>query len=183
MAATFVVETGSGSATANSYLTVAEADQYTENYFRGKTAWTSLSDALKQRYLREATQSVDAIYGPRWRGYRWSSTQALDWPRQAVVTSEGWDVNADEIPDAVKRATMEFAWRHLQGADLPDADGTSALIPDTDEGQNLKVEDVSVGSLRERKEYFGTKSSSKRFRKVDLILRRYLVPLGQIVRG
>jgi len=183
MATTFVVETGSGSATANSYISVADADQYVENYLRNASAWTSLTEAQKQQYLREGTQALDGIYGARWLGYKWSDGQALDWPRQAIVTNEGWDVNANEIPEAVKRATVELAWRALQDTDGPDADGTRALMPDGTAGDNLKVEDVSVGPLRERKEYFGTKTTVVRMRKVDLMLRDYIRPFGQVARG
>ena len=181
--ATFVVETGSGSATANSYISLADADDYVDNYLRNKSAWTGLTDGLKQQYLREATQALDGIYGARWRGYRFSDTQALDWPRTSAVTSDGWIVSQTEIPEAIKRATVELAWRALQDTDGPDSDGTSNLMPDGTSGDNLKVEDVSVGSVRERKEYFGTKSTVVRIRKVDLILRNYIRPFGQVVRG
>jgi hypothetical protein len=177
------VETGTGSATANSYVSVIEADAYVEDFLRNAVGWTGLSAADKHTYLKEGTQALDGIYGARWRGYRSSSIQSLDWPRSSAVTPDGWSVSQTEIPTAVKNAVVELAWRALQDTAGPDADGTSALIPDGTAGDNLKVEEVSVGSLRERKEYFGTKSTVVRVRKVDLMLKNYIVAYGQVVRA
>jgi hypothetical protein len=182
--ATFVVETGSASATANSYASIADADAYIDNFVRNSTHWTHLSDADKQRYLREATQTIDLSYGSRFRGYRFSESQGLDWPRSAVTTDDGWLVGADEIPQELKDATAEMAWRHLADSGPSNTTGnTTGVIPDRDEGKNIIEEDISVGSIRTKTKYSGSKTVTKKFRKVELLLRKYLNPAGEMFRA
>ena len=61
MAATFIVEDGTGKSDANSYITEAAADQYVENH-SGDAAWLAGQQADKEKALRLATQYIDNEY-------------------------------------------------------------------------------------------------------------------------
>lgn len=107
-----------GSASANAYVSVAEADTYFTD--RGSaSAWTGTDD-VKARALIQATDRIDQ---EEFRGYpalplngtRASDTQALKWPRQNATDDEGWTYEDDVIPERIKKATMELALEILAG--------------------------------------------------------------------
>jgi hypothetical protein len=109
-----VVENGSGLASAESYISVDDADTYHSN--RGNTDWAALTTAEKERLLRIATDYMVAVYRLRWDGYRYVNTQALDWPRIYVPIRDICSVNAfpqyvdfDIVPTQVKNACAELA--------------------------------------------------------------------------
>jgi hypothetical protein len=111
-----IVETGSASTTAESYASVADADTYHAN--RANTDWASLATAAKEAALRKATDYMTQQYGERWKGYRYTNTQALDWPRSWVLKPGPFIENFyehDEIPAPVSRACMELALRASAG--------------------------------------------------------------------
>lgn len=92
MAAIFVVEDGTSKSDANSYTTIAFADQYFENH-DNPSDWTGSTQAEKEMALRNATQYLDRYYGGRWRGRKkdLDENQALDWPRvSAYDDNERW---------------------------------------------------------------------------------------------
>lgn len=108
-----IVEDGTGRADAESYASAAEADAY--HSARGNTAWASVSD--KEGALRRATDYMVQAYRSRWKSFRTTSTQALDWPRAWVEMADapyGYGSSAayypnDSVPAEVKRACMELA--------------------------------------------------------------------------
>ena len=109
-----IVEDGTGLSTAESYISVADADTYHSN--RGNTDWAALTTAEKERLLRISTDYMVAVYRLRWDGYRYVNTQALDWPRIYVPVRDICSVNAfpqyvdnDIVPTQVKNACAEFA--------------------------------------------------------------------------
>lgn len=68
-----------GDASANSYVTRAEADSYFDGYPSASvTAWTSASDDDKDRFLITATRNLENL---RYWGEKAASTQALSFPR------------------------------------------------------------------------------------------------------
>ena len=105
------VETGSGSATAESYASVADADAYLAA--RGFSLWATMSETEKEAALRRATDYMVSFYRARWAGYRVSSTQALDWPRYDVPMKDyAYSLYAsDEVPAAVKNACIVLAFK------------------------------------------------------------------------
>jgi len=110
-----------GSATADSYATLAQALAY--HAVRGNTAWAASTDALREAAMIRATIWVDNTYRPRWAGYRVNGrTQALDWPRNDVTDCDGFAVDYLTIPTEVASATSEAALRELAvpGALSPD---------------------------------------------------------------
>lgn len=101
-----------GSATANAYLTVAEADAYfAERLHAG--AWAAASTADKEAALIQATRVIDARLC--FRGAAADGVQALKWPRTGLVTMNGFALAGDSIPDQLKDAVCELALTLLSG--------------------------------------------------------------------
>lgn len=122
---TIIVEDGTGKANAESFCTVAYADQYFSA--RNVLTWTG-TDATKESLLRKATDYMEQVYRMRWAGRRTTSTQALSWPRYAVPLLDspgGYGsgpayVAYNVVPDAVQRACAELALRAISRPLAPD---------------------------------------------------------------
>lgn len=111
----FVVEDGTGLATATSYTDETFADAHHTD--RGNTDWTSASSGAKQVALILATDAMDQLF--RYRGRRKTAEQALLWPRTAVFTRvEHDEVDSNSVPIAVQKATAELALAQVQGTIL-----------------------------------------------------------------
>ena len=112
-----------GSANANSYLTLAEAQAIVDGMVEDGdgVAWESASDDQKNRALYTATQRLDR---ERFLGARAADTQGLQWPRTGVrkpdtyvntyATGFPFRISDDyftdaEIPDQIKRAQVVLA--------------------------------------------------------------------------
>lgn len=127
-----IVEDGTGRADSESYATVAYADDYHTK--RGNTAWTALTESVKEQLLRKATDFMIQEYRDKWQGRRVKIEQALDWPRVGVVlrdfgSSQGrtgygsyYTVQVDYtiVPKEVAVACCELALRAVSGALLAD---------------------------------------------------------------
>lgn len=137
-----VLITTPGSATADSYATLAEANTY--HIDRGNTAWTG-SDALRDAALRRATTWVDNTYRHRFPGWRTDDRdQNLEWPRTHAFDIAGELLDVDEIPIEIKRAQIEAALRELVAP--------GSLSPDFTASEQLKSLDVFQVVKRE---FFG----------------------------
>lgn len=110
-----VVESGSGSATAESYVSVADANTYFTSS-RGDSAdystsgeWlhADTSTAMKEACLRWATRTLDLYV--LWPGEKSSTTQALRWPRRYVIDVDDDEILATTIPTWLKNANCELA--------------------------------------------------------------------------
>jgi hypothetical protein len=113
---TLIVETGAGASAAESYASVADADQYHSD--RGNAAWDALDTGDKERALRRSTDFMTQTFRGRWKGYRSNIAQALDWPRKSVILTDmaiNYMVPFASIPREVKVACMELALRSLAG--------------------------------------------------------------------
>lgn len=151
-----LVETGTGSATAESYCTVEYASAYHTN--RGNTEWAALTtDALREAALRRATDYMRQAYRSRWQGYKVNEDQALDWPRYGVEV-EGYAVDSDIVPTEVKNACAELALK-ASAADLN---------PDLTQG----VLSEQVGSIQVT--YDKASPQFTRYRAIDALLSPYL---------
>lgn len=107
MAFTFTVEDGTLVVGANSYVSTTYADDYFIIDPNFTTAWTALSSTQKQYYLAWATRILDQKVV--WRGERYTTTQALRWPRKYVYDADDNLIDPTEIPRQLKEATCEFA--------------------------------------------------------------------------
>lgn len=107
MAITFTVEDGSVVAGANSYVSVAEADDIITVNIHQSTAWLALTNTNKEYLLIWATRTLDAYVD--WEGVKTDEDSALRWPRTGVTDRDGNAVGVNEIPEQVKQATALLA--------------------------------------------------------------------------
>lgn len=115
-----------GGASANSYVTVAEADAYFATSF-GRTAWGSASAANKEIVLIESTRLLDLLVS--WKGYVKSDTQALRWPRTHVPNVDGRYNGVDTIvPKDVKNAVFELAYSLLSNGGFQASENELAKV-------------------------------------------------------
>lgn len=104
----FEIETGSGSSTANSYVSVSDADTF--HLDRGNLAWEELpDDETKQSLLVKASDFLNNVEAFPWRGIRKTAGQSLAWPRVGVQEAHGQLVADNAVPLLVKRAACELA--------------------------------------------------------------------------
>lgn len=103
---TFEVETGSGSATATSYASVATADDY-HTLHPSESTWASLTTEQKQERLMLATAMLDEQCD--WRGAKAVTASALRWPRTWLLNRDGIAVSSTSIPRGLAWATAELA--------------------------------------------------------------------------
>lgn len=112
-----IVETGTGSATSESYCSVADALAY--HSARGNTTWATITTDQQEAALRRATDFIEQVYGQAWQGLVVNSTQALSWPRSGVSVN-GYVLDYDAIPKALINATAEMALRAAAGELMSD---------------------------------------------------------------
>ncbi len=109
----FVVETGSASATANSYASVANGDTYHASHLYA-SVWTQKTDAVKETALMWATRLLDEQIA--WAGHKLEDAQALQWPRNGVLDRGDFLLSSTAIPKVIKDAVSELA-RYLLTSD------------------------------------------------------------------
>lgn len=169
-----VVEDGTGLATAESYAAVVDFRLYYNNRAVDVSAFT---DAQVEAYLRLATDYMVRFYRASWKGYRCLPTQALDWPRNAVMLSDvsggfrsrfegAWPylVPNNIVPVAVNVACCILAYKAAQ------ADGND-IMPDISRSDTVKSEKVDVIEVV----YDTDRPVYTLFRSADLALDPYLV--------
>lgn len=115
-----IVEDGTGLSTAESYISVADADAYFLD--RGNAAWAALSNDAKEQALRKGADYLLAVYDQRWKGQRVTFEQAMSWPRYDVVVNQ-YVIPSNVIPVALKRANAELALRASTAELLADVGG------------------------------------------------------------
>lgn len=120
-------------ASANSYVTLAEANTYFETV-PDSTNWDSKTDDQKNRAIISATRWIDAL---SFYGDRCTEIQALKWPREDYEV-DGIALACTLIPEALKIATYELA-RAL-------ANDTDAITGST--GTTGLYDEVKLGDLQ-----------------------------------
>ncbi len=126
--ATIVKETGSGSATANSYVSEADLTAYIGQ--RGVTLGGS--NGTPSETLIKA---MDYLESKTFRGDKYTKAQALQWPR-LNVSLDGYDVNVDEIPQLLQDSQLEIA--------ISIDAGTNPMANEVRETKREKVGDIEV---------------------------------------
>ena len=128
-------------ASANSYVTLAEADAYFETVPDSST-WTDKTDDQKNRALISATRWIDAL---SFYGDRCTETQALKWPREDYKV-DGIKLVCTLIPQQVKVATYELARAFANDTDsITGTSGTSGLYDEVELGElKVKYKDSST---------------------------------------
>jgi len=154
-----------GSASANSYITLSDANAIVEGLVKDDdvTAWEagSTSDDYRNRALYTAAQRIDR---ERFLGARVDDTQAMQWPRTGVRKPDTYintyavgfpfrittDYFTDtEIPDQIKKAQVVLA---VYLNNNPSGIGLSGL----EDFQNVKV-----GSLQVTPNFYGSTGADR----------------------
>ena len=107
-----VIEDGSLVASANSYVTVAQARAYASS--RGVTL--STVDATVEQQLIAAMDYLEA-QRKKFQGSKTSAEQALQWPRTDVLIDCN-EVASTFIPNELKNAQIQLAIEVSKGVDL-----------------------------------------------------------------
>lgn len=122
-----IVEDGTGVSGAESYASTAYIDTYWANRTQNalSSVWTSLTDTgKKEGAAREATQYIEGMFAPYFRGLRRGWVQGLEWPRTGAFDgAEALGHIAYELPDmpdCLPAAVAELAVRSISGALAPD---------------------------------------------------------------
>ena len=142
---TVIVEDGSGIANSNSYASVADTDAYLSNLLDANE-WSIATDDQKAAAVISATMVINNDC--RFRGFRKSMTQALEWPRIRARNDDFYgqmpgritallNVYYDEssIPLPLKQATYQVALDLLRDATRA-RDNTAIGIKSASIGQN-----------------------------------------------
>lgn len=115
----FALDATVGGTSANSYISLANAELYFEERLN-VTNWSSATDDNKGKALVMATRRIDQ---ERFEGEKVASAQALKWPRYWALDDNGDEFASNEIPTIVEHATCELALRILN-------DGTTDFYAD-----------------------------------------------------
>ena len=130
-----VVETGSGSSTADSYASLAQFSAYCLN--RGYRV-EDYDDYQREQALRLATDYIDTHR--RFKGSPSTTAQALEWPRSGATDWAGNTVTG--IPARLVRACCELAFHAL----------SESLYQNLDRGGAIASESVGPISVTYRED-------------------------------
>lgn len=157
-----------GGASANSYLSVADADTLAA-YHRKKATWDAMTTAEKEIYLVSSTARIDR---EKYAAYPTASDQRLKWPRKYVKkstyefssdvqTEDYWDWvqlidsnfwwASDEIPEPLRLAVFELAiwFRRIDLGEMSIDEEDQELFSDISTGAvQVKMRDNNLGMER-----------------------------------
>ena len=131
MAFVFTVETGTGThSSANSYPSVAEADDYLEPDTARYTIWNALTTTQKQYLLALGTRNLN-VYSV-FEGTKTVATSPMPFPRTGVTDKEGCTIGANVIPNELKFAAIELGYllNTLDLTELPATEGIKKIVVD-----------------------------------------------------
>ncbi|MBX3380113.1 MAG: hypothetical protein KF805_08450 [Phycisphaeraceae bacterium] len=165
------VETGSGNSAADAYVSVADVDAF--NLARqNSAAWIAATTGAKEIAIRRATLYMDLEYGGRWKGRRKYQSQALDWPRSWVTDRDGYSVDAESVPVAVKNAACELAILAI----------AEELMPAQSDVGTVTGSSVTVGPISISEQFTGG-VTPRVFPRVDALLSGLLSDSNELERG
>ena len=122
------------SETANSFVTLAEANTYFETV-PSSTDWDNKTDDAKNRALISATRWIDTL---NFYGDRCDADQALSWPRNNYHVDRV-ELACSAIPNDIKYATYELA-----NALANDTDSITGTTGDTGLYESVKLGEMEV---------------------------------------
>lgn len=126
----FVVEDGTGLATATSLLAAVDATNYWADR-GGHAGWTPATTAQREAALVKASDYIRNQRRYRWSGAKKTYAQTMPWPRASAVERDGQPVASTIVPWQVKEATAYLAARYLTEDLQPDLDRGGALLAET----------------------------------------------------
>jgi len=140
-----IVEDGSIVDGANSYVTVANVEEYAT--LMGVT-FTGGEAAI--------LNAMTFIESSNFKGSKYTSGQSLQWPRSGAIVF-GWLVDTDTIPSQLFSATCEAAIKQQSGD----------ILPDLERGGAIKREKVDVLEV----EYFNGANANTVYQSVMALLK------------
>lgn len=108
---TITINATPADSTANSYVTLAEANTYMEAHLQA-SVWSALDDEKKKAALVAATRLID---NEQFAGRRAHQQQSLSWPRTYVYDYDAYPVEG--VPQKLKSAQIEYAIWNLTEED------------------------------------------------------------------
>lgn len=106
----FQVESGSGDAGSNAYVSVAYVD--THHADRGNSAWGDFTTPEKEAAIIRASEYIDKRFGRQFRGVRQTKDQGMEWPRLDAFDNDGFLLSGgDDVPRQIEKASSEYAIR------------------------------------------------------------------------
>lgn len=132
-----VVEDGTGLENSNSYISVNDATVYFS--VRGITSWSELTQDKQEIALIKATDYLDNAFD--WNGKKKTQEQALKFPRENLVDSDGYKVEG--IPLNLKYAECECAILIATGTELFQVLETNGAVTSEKIGELAFTYDVS----------------------------------------
>lgn len=141
---TLVVEDGSSMASSNTYYSLASITAYCSDM--GYTSWAALATTAQESAILRGMSYVEA---QNWKGQKYSSDQALEWPREGVWDKNGYLLSVTDIPLNLKKAVAEAAYR--------EGDDSGTLQEDLSRGGMIKRK--KIGPIET--EYFRAASPHK----------------------
>jgi hypothetical protein len=161
MSLTLVVT--ASAANANSYVTLASANNFLEQNIHISATWASLTTANAEASLIYATTLLDAQMD--WLGVKGSSAQALRWPRTDVSDPDEYAVDSDTIPVFLQEATSFYAYNLSQSDRTAESDtlgftrlDAGSLRMDIDKYDRRETMPVSVYDLIK---HYGSRASGR----------------------
>lgn len=121
----FVFDATPSSLTANSYISLSQADDYFGGRLKSDN-WDTLTDSDKQAILVQATRRIDSEY---FGGQKTVRQQTLQWPRRFIYDRDGFPRDVDVVPVEIQYATCELALHYL---DQDDREVTKSMLDDLD---------------------------------------------------
>lgn len=170
-----VVEDGTGRSDAESYSSVADADNYLLIKLAIEGKWRSeSSESQKEASLRIGTRFLDGLVSERLKGIRSFTEQGLALPRTGMwVGGTLWPYN--KIPREFKEACIELANMHREG-NLP------TMLSAADRGVASKT--VKADTALKSVVYSGSAPEEDYYLYIEQILKEYLISAGgTVVRG
>lgn len=172
MAAVFNVQDDDGLVSAaNAYIDVDFFKDYHDS--RGND-YSSYSDAQIKVAIVKATDHLDQRF--RYRGVKKNDRQVTQFPRIHLYDRDGDFVEG--VPQEVKEADAEYAFRALSSSLQPDPDLDSS-------GRPVRSKREKVGPIETETEWLGTSAQLANYPAADLKLKRagYVVEGNRLRRG
>jgi hypothetical protein len=162
----FVVEDGTRKTDATAYLSVADFKTHHADRNVTVAGDGTYSDGEIQGGIVQATDYIDKRFGRRFRGWRSTAAQALEWPRTDAFDDDDYLISG--VPQQLTKATAEYALIALQLGPLAPIPGNEFPVIDpatgeasTSAGTVLKKSKEVVGPIEETKEYAAATESNR----------------------
>ena len=168
----FTVDSGSGDAGSNAYISVADVD--THHADRGTTDWTNFTTPQKEQAIVRASDYIDKRFGRQFVGLRKTKEQGLEWPRLDAFDQDGYLLSGtDDLPRQLLKACAEYALRTAACGILAPDPPLPVPAQDPEDICN-RPDQAETGQLTRKREKVGPLEEDKWFETTSQVLGRNL---------